>query len=95
MTSEHSIEERVGEVIDTAARLTGDAVRAGRDFLASEQGRQLRHQVATSMIWAAPLLGEMPLIRRTPAGRILRVAGVTALVIKGAEWLRDWQPSTA
>ena len=93
--SEASLEERVTVAIEAALRMGGDAVNSAREFLASEQGRELRHKVAVSVIWAAPLFGEMPLIRKTPVGRILRVAGVTAILIKGAERLRDWQPSTA
>jgi hypothetical protein len=89
-----SFEERVAGLADEVARAAGQAVRAGRDFLASEEGRELRHRIATSVVWAAPLIGEMPLIRRTPVGRILRIAGVTALLVKGAEWLRDWEPAT-
>ena len=45
------------------------------------------------LIVGAPLVSELPVVRRTPVARVLRVAGVAALVIKGAEWLRDWEPA--
>jgi hypothetical protein len=69
-----------------------DAAAATRSFLASEQGRRLRHQVATTIIIGAPLISELPLIRRSPIARLLRTAAVGALIVKGAEWLRDWEP---
>ena len=90
-----SVQERVIDVAEEAVQAAGEAIRAGRDYLASEEGRVLRHKLANSVIWAAPLLSEMPVIRRTPAGRLLRLAGVTAILIKGAEWLRDWEPRPA
>jgi hypothetical protein len=90
-----SVQERVIDLAEEAVQAAGDAIRAGRDYLASEDGRELRHRLANSVIWAAPLLGEMPIIRSTPAGRLLRFAGVTAILIRGAEWLREWEPATA
>ena len=86
------MEERLAGLADDVAHAAGEALRAGRQFLASERGRELRHQLAGAVILAAPLVGEMPLIRSTPAGRLLRIAGVTALMVKGAEWLREWEP---
>ena len=88
-----SVQERLADIVETVARLSGEAIRTGRELLASERGREFRHKVAGSVVWAAPVIGEMPLIRRTPVGRLLRIAGVTAILVKGAEWLRDWEPS--
>jgi hypothetical protein len=48
--------------------------------------------MAAAVIVATPILTELPVIRRTPVGRALRYAAVGALMIKGAEWLRDWEP---
>ena len=90
-----SVQERVIDLAEEAVQAAGDAIRVGRDYLASEEGRELRHRLANSVIWAAPLIGKMPVIRSTPAGRLLRFAGVTAILIKGAEWLRDWEPTPA
>jgi hypothetical protein len=78
--------------MDGVFEAASDATEAVRTFLASERGRRMRHQVATALIVAAPVISELPVIRRHPVARILRAAGVAALVVKGAEWLRDWQP---
>jgi hypothetical protein len=79
-------------VVDGVLEAASDAAEAVRTFLASERGRRMRHQVATALIVAAPVISELPVIRRHPVARILRAAGVAALVVKGAEWVRDWQP---
>jgi hypothetical protein len=90
-----SVQERVIDLAEEVVQAASEAVRAGRDYLGSPEGRDLRNRVANSVIWAAPLIGEIPVIRTTAAGRFLRYAGVTAILIKGAEWLRDWDPATA
>jgi len=87
------MEERVVEVLDAVAEAARDLGRAGREFLASEQGRRLRRGLAAALILGAPLAGELPVLRRTALGRVLRFAGATALVVKGAEWIRDWDPN--
>jgi hypothetical protein len=79
-------------IVDGVFEAASDAAEAARSFIASERGRRLRRQVATVLIVAAPVISELPVIRRHPVARILRTAGVAALVVKGAEWLRDWQP---
>jgi hypothetical protein len=78
----------VATVIDAAS----DAADSVREFLATDRGRRFRRQVATVLIVAAPVISELPVIRRHPIARVLRAAGVAALVVKGAEWLRDWEP---
>jgi hypothetical protein len=79
-------------LVDSAFEAAADATDAARSFLGSERGQRLRRQVATALIVAAPIVSELPVIRRHPIARVLRAAGVAALVVKGAEWLRDWQP---
>jgi hypothetical protein len=81
-----------GVTIDGVFEAASDAAEAARSFMASERGRRMRRQVATVLIVAAPVISELPVIRRHPVARILRTAGMAALVVKGAEWLRDWQP---
>jgi hypothetical protein len=81
----------VDSVIDGAVEIA----EATRSYLASPQGRRLRRGVAAMVIVGAPLISELPMIRRTPAARILRTAGVVALLVKGAEWVRDWEPPPA
>lgn len=75
-------------LLDVAA----EAVEAGREYLASEQGRELRRKLAAAVIVAAPLVSELPMFRRSPLGRLVRTAAVGTVLVKGAEWLRDWEP---
>jgi hypothetical protein len=79
-------------MVDAVVAATADAVHATRSFLASEEGRRLRRRVASVAIVGAPLIAELPIVRRSPVARILRTAGLVTLVVKGAEWLRDWDP---
>jgi hypothetical protein len=83
-----AVSRAVEEVLDAA----GEAAEATRTYLASAEGRELRRKVATAVIVGLPLASELPVFRRTPLGRLVRTAALGALVIKGAEWLRDWEP---
>ena len=83
---------RQQNLVDTVFEAASDAASAARSFFASEQGQRLRHQAATALIVAAPLISELPVVRRSPIARLLRTAAVGALIVKGAEWLRDWEP---
>ncbi|HEY3210599.1 MAG TPA: hypothetical protein VGL18_12565 [Actinomycetota bacterium] len=78
--------------VDALFEKAADATEAARSYLASEQGRRLRRQIATLVIVGAPLISELPVVRRSPLARLLRTAAVGTLLIKGAEWLRDWEP---
>jgi hypothetical protein len=88
-------EARSSGIVDSVFEAATDAADAVRTYLASDQGRRLRRGVATALIVGAPLVSELPIIRRSPMARVLRAAGVVALVVKGAEWLRDWEPILA
>jgi hypothetical protein len=88
-------ETRSQTTLDGLFEIATDASDSVRSFLASEQGRRLRHRVAGVVIVGAPLISELPVIRRTVWARVIRTAAVTALVVKGAEWLRDWEPRAA
>src|SRR5438094_4779634 len=79
----------VDSVFETAA----EAWEGTRDYLASPRGQDLRRKVAGAVIVVAPLVSELPVFRRTAAGRLLRIAAVGTLLVKGAEWLRDWEPT--
>jgi hypothetical protein len=83
---------RTANAVDAVFEVAVDAADAARAFLASEQGRKLRHQFATAIIVGAPIISELPVVRRSPLARVLRTAAVGTLVIRGAEWLRDWEP---
>jgi hypothetical protein len=82
----------VSSAVDVFFEKAADAAEAARTYLASEQGRRLRRQIATVVIVGAPLISQLPVVRQSPVARILRTAAVGTLVIKGAEWLRDWEP---
>jgi hypothetical protein len=90
--TEPAIQDRVLGVLDGASRAASSLAQAGREYLATEHGKDVRRRLATALMIAAPILGELPVIRRTAVGRVLRFAGMSALVVKGAEWLRDWEP---
>jgi len=82
----------VSSTVDALFEKAADATEAARSYLVSEQGRRLRRQIATLVIVGAPLISELPAIRRSPMARLLRTAAVGTLLIRGAEWLRDWEP---
>jgi hypothetical protein len=63
------------------------------EFLDSPAGRRLRRTLATGLIVSAPLVSRIPGLRSTPIGRLLQVTGGTALVVKLAETIRDWERS--
>ena len=94
MTAEPNptLQERALGALDEVSRAAGQLARAGRDYFATPQGKEARRRLATAFMIAAPILGELPVVRRTAVGRILRFAGVSALLVKSAEWLRDWEP---
>lgn len=89
----HRAQEMILDVAEAMSDGATDAVRAARAYLATEQGRRLRHRVAQALILGAPVISELPVLRRTPIGRALRLVGIGGLVVKSAEWLRDWQPT--
>jgi hypothetical protein len=88
-------EARSSGMVDSVLEAATEAADAVRTYLASDQGRRMRRGVATVLIVGAPLVSELPVIRRSPMARVLRAAGMAALVVKGAEWLRDWEPALA
>jgi hypothetical protein len=90
--AEPAIPDRVLSALDDAARAASNLAQAGREYLSTEQGKEVRRRLATALMIAAPILGELPVLRRTAVGRVLRFAGMSALVVRGAEWLRDWEP---
>ena len=79
----------LGSWLDSASQLTA----ASRTYLASERGRRLRRSLAAAVIVGAPIASELPIIRKTFAARVLRRAALATLLVKAAEWLRDWEPA--
>ncbi len=76
----HEIADRVEASVDEVL-----------EFLDSPTGRRLRRTLATGLIVSAPLVSRVPGLRSTPIGRLLQVTGGTALVVKLAETIRDWE----
>ncbi len=60
-------------------------------FLESPAGRRMRHVVATGMIVSVPLVMRIPGLRRSGIGRAVEVMGGTALLVRLAEAIRDWE----
>jgi len=94
MNGSEANEERASGVVDAVMDAASEAAQSIRTYLASDRGKRLRRGVATIVIVGAPLASELPVLRRTPLARVLRAAGVVALAVKGAEWLRDWEPAS-
>src|SRR2546425_4709251 len=84
--------QRASSIADAVLESAADLATAGRHFLSSERGQKLRRNMATAVIIGAPVLSELPIFRRTIVGRLLRTAAVGTLLVKGAEWIRDWEP---
>jgi hypothetical protein len=78
---------RIGDRVEVA-------VRDIEDFLDSPAGRRLRRVLAGAAIVGAPLLFRLPLLKRSPLLRALELAGGAALLVKFAEALRDWEPTS-
>jgi hypothetical protein len=64
------------------------------DILESPAGRRIRRGVAAGLIVAAPLITRHRIFRMTPL-RLLGMAGGAALVVKAAEYIRDWERDQA
>jgi hypothetical protein len=80
------------ELYERARVMSQGAVGEAKRFAASEQGRRLRHNIATGLIVAAPAVVSLPVLRRTRLGKLIELAGGAALVVTVAERIRDWNP---
>jgi hypothetical protein len=80
---------------DRVRRTVGRAVDEGIDqtfvFLGSPTGKTVRTVVATGLVLATPMILRHPFFK-TPFGRVIEIAGAAALIAKGAEIIRDWEP---
>jgi len=72
--------------------LIDKAVTDARRFLASEEGRKIRHQVAHGLMVAAPIVFMTPIVRRTKLAKLVELGGGAAMVAKLADMIRDWEP---
>lgn len=81
-------------LIGEARRAAVAAAETAAEALASPAGRRARRRVAAVLVIATPVIFRIPLIRRNPWIRTVELLGGTVLVVKAAEWLRDWEPPT-
>jgi uncharacterized membrane protein YccC len=95
MARTEQVADAVLRAAESAMDAAGELAESARSYLATPEGRELRHRVATAVIVGLPLVSELPVFRQTALGRAMRTAALGALVIRGAEWLRDWEPETA
>ena len=86
--------ERIQEIAERASVSFDEML----EFLDSPAGRRIRRILAAGLILSVPLVMRVPGLRRSGIGRAIELVGGTALVIRLAEALRDWehdQPSRA
>jgi hypothetical protein len=81
--------------VEEVRKQVTEAAETVVEYLDSPEGRRLRSKVASGLIFAAPLLSRLPVVRRTPLGRALSLLGGAALIVKAAEMIRDWEPRRA
>ncbi len=82
---------RWGHELESAIDGGVDEVQA---WLATPQGRLLRSLAARLLIVSVPLIVRHPFFK-TPIGRVVELAGGAAILVKLAEFLRDWEPQPA
>ena len=85
----------IWRLVDDASDLLSQGTDEVRAYLASAEGVKLRRRVAQAMILGAPRLLRSPIFRTTPLGRLVGLLGGTAVLVKAAEALRDWEPAVA
>ena len=78
---------RVGDRVEVAYREV-------EDFLISPAGRRLRRLLAAGAIVGSKLVFRIPGLRRYPLIRALDRLGGAALILRFAQGLRDWEPSS-
>lgn len=76
--------QEIGDRIDTT-------VEELLEFLDSPAGRRLRKHLATGLILSVPLVMRLPWLKRTPIGKLIELGGGTAILVKVAELIRDWE----
>ena len=79
-------------LIGTALEIAEQAITEAKEFLASDQGRKIRHYTAMGLMMAAPAVASLPGIRRSRLGKLIELGGGAALIATVAEKIRDWEP---
>ncbi len=80
--------------VDDLAETVYDAVEDVKAYLGSPEGRELRRKTAAGLMLAAPVIARLPAIRATKLGKVVGFAGGAALIVKAAEMIRDWEPTS-
>jgi hypothetical protein len=62
-------------------------------FLDTPTGKRMRYMLATGLIVSVPFVMRIPGLRRSGLGRAIELVGGTALVVRLAEAIRDWEHS--
>ena len=83
----------IKRLVEEAERAFAEGVDRAREWLATPEGRRFRQNAARVLIVASPLILRSRFLRASPFGRLIEIAGVTAILIKLAEALRDWEPA--
>ena len=78
--------------VSEARVIAGKAFDEAKSFLASENGKRIRHQVANGLMVAAPIVFMTPFVRRTKLAKLIELGGGAAIVTRVAEMIRDWEP---
>jgi hypothetical protein len=82
-------------LVDDVAETVFDGVESVKAYLASDEGREMRRKVATGLIFAAPLISRLPIMRASKLGKVVGFAGGAAIIVKAAELIRDWDPAAS
>lgn len=85
----------LSRMLDDLQRRVSEGADEALRYLASPEGRQLRQRVAQVLIFTAPFVLRFGPFKASRVGRMLGVLGGTAVVVKLAEALRDWEPVQA
>ncbi|HEX2030840.1 MAG TPA: hypothetical protein VHL78_05495 [Actinomycetota bacterium] len=83
----------VSRMLDELQERVSGGVDDLRRYLASPEGRQLRQRVAQVLIFTAPFVFRFGPFKASRVGRLVALLGGTAVVVKLAEALRDWEPA--
>ena len=78
--------------IDDMAERVFDSYEDVKTYLGSDEGRELRRKVAVGLMFTAPILAKLPVMRASKVGKLVGLAGGAALIVKAAEMIRDWDP---
>jgi hypothetical protein len=86
------VADELRRLAQEAQRAVADGVDATRAWLATPNGRRFRQVTARVLLVATPFVFRHRFFRSTWTGRLIELTGGTAVLIKLAEAIRDWDP---